>query len=557
MAEPSRTSGRKGNHGGFMMPGRLLRAAALLLAGLLTATATLGCSAEERPDAKAPSPADGDTPSAPDATASAAPARGPGVAEGDPPLPRKLTDQRLHWGRCAARTAPPAPGSAWRCATLRVPLDYAEPRGDTLGIALIKTAATGPKDRRIGSLLFNFGGPGGSGVDMLPSFAPGYERLRARYDLVSFDPRGVAGSSGIRCRDDRRIAAAEARVDLTPDDTAEEKTYFEDAADFGRGCAEDAGSLLPHVGTAEAARDLDLLRHALGDPSLHYFGISYGTQLGAAYAHLFPDRAGRLALDAAVDPEADVIGHAKNQARGFQRALENYLRSEGRDPGQGSRRIAALLERIDRRPLPTASGRKLTESLALTGIVTTLYSERSWPRLTEALEQAERGSGTALLRLADSYNDRDEQGRYGTQSHAQRAISCADDPGRPTPEEARKLLPEFRGISPVFGEFLGWDTAGWCHEWPADGVPEPPGVAAEGASPVLVVGTTGDPATPYEGARRLADGLGEGVGVLLTHRGEGHGAYGSGSRCVDRTVDAYLLDGTAPKDGTECAADRR
>ena len=196
-------------------------------------------------------------------------------------------------------------------------------------------------------------------------------------------------------------------------------------------------------------------------------------------------------------------------------------------------------------------------SLALTGIVTTLYSERSWPRLTEALEQAERGSGTALLRLADSYNDRDEQGRYGTQSHAQRAISCADDPGRPTPEEARKLLPEFRGISPVFGEFLGWDTAGWCHEWPADGVPEPPGVTAEGASPVLVVGTTGDPATPYEGARRLADGLGEGVGVLLTHRGEGHGAYGSGSRCVDRTVDAYLLDGTAPKDGTECAADRR
>ncbi|MFE1210344.1 alpha/beta hydrolase [Streptomyces albidoflavus] len=538
-----------------MKPGRLLRAATLLFAGLLVATATLGCTAEERPDAESPPPTGGDAP--PGSSGPTTPAPGPGVAKGDPPLPEKLTDQRLKWGACKARAGTPAPGSAWRCATLRVPLDYAEPRGDTLGIALIKTNTTGPEDRRIGSLLFNFGGPGGSGVDMLPAFAPGYERLRARYDLVSFDPRGVGGSSGIRCRDNREVAASEARVDLTPDDAAEEKVYFEDAADFGRGCAEGAGDLLPRVGTAEAARDLDLLRHTLGDRTLHYFGISYGTQLGAAYAHQFPGRAGRLVLDAAVDPEADMIGHARNQTIGFQRALDNYLRGEGRDPGQGSREIAALLKRIDGGPLPTASGRKLTESHALTGIINTLYSELSWPRLTEALDQAERGSGTALLRLADAYNDRDEQGRYGTQGHAQRAISCADDPGRPTPEEARKLLPEFRSISPVFGEFLAWDTAGWCHEWPVDGVAEPPGVAAKGASPVLVVGTTGDPATPYEGARRLADGLGEGVGVLLTHRGEGHGAYGSGSGCVDRTVDAYLLDGTVPKDGKECAADKR
>ncbi|MFD5182180.1 alpha/beta hydrolase [Streptomyces sp. NPDC058372] len=540
-----------------MKPGRLLRAAALLLASFLAATATLGCTAEGRPDAMAPPPTGGDGPSASDSpSAPTTPPPGPGAAKGDPPLPRKLTAQRLDWKPCKTRRGGSAPGAAWRCATLRVPLDYAEPRAETLAVALIKAAATGPEDRRVGSLLFNFGGPGGSGVDMLPVFAPGYERLRERYDLVSFDPRGVAGSSGIRCRDDRRIAAAEARVDLTPDDEAEEKAYFEDAADFGRGCAEDAAGLLPHLGTAQAARDLDLLRHILGDRALHYFGISYGTQLGAAYAHQFPDRAGRLVLDAAVDPEADMAGHARNQTIGFQRALENYLRNEGRDPRQGSREIAALLARIDAEPLPTASGRKLTESLALTGIITTLYSKLSWPRLTEALDQAEEGSGTALLRLADSYNDRDGKGRYGTQGHAQRAISCADDPGRPTPEEARKLLPEFRSISPVFGGLLGWDTAGWCHEWPVDGVAEPPGVEAKDAPPVLVVGTTGDPATPYEGARRLADGLGEGVGVLLTHRGEGHGAYGSGSGCVDRIVDAYLLDGTVPEDGKECAPDK-
>ncbi|WP_436738811.1 alpha/beta hydrolase [Streptomyces sp. BBFR102] len=538
-----------------MKPGRLLRAAALLFASLLAATATLGCTAEERPDTEAPPPTGGDAPSG--SSTATAPAPGPGAAKGDPPLPEALAGQRLKWGPCKARHGAPAPGPAWRCATLRAPLDYAEPRGDTLGIALIKAAATGPEERRIGSLLFNFGGPGGSGVEMLPAFAPGYERLRARYDLVSFDPRGVGGSSGIRCRDDLRIAAAETQVDLTPDNTDEEAVYFEDAAHFGRGCAEGAGDLLPHVGTAEAARDLDLLRHALGDRTLHYFGTSYGTQLGAAYAHRFPGRAGRLVLDAAVDPEADTIGHARNQATGFQRALENYLRSERRAPGPGSREIASLLKQIDREPLPTASGRKLTESHALTGIVSALYSELSWPRLTEALDQAERGSGTALLLLADSYNDRDKQGRYGTQGHAQRAISCADDPGRPTAEEVRKLLPEFRAISPVFGEFLGWDAAGWCHEWPVDGAAEPPGVEAKGAPPVLVVGTTGDPATPYEGARRLADGLGRSVGVLLTHRGEGHGAYGSGSDCVDRTVDAYLLDATVPKEGKECATDQR
>lgn len=221
-----------------MKPGRLLRAATLLFAGLLVATATLGCTAEERPEAESPPPTGGDAP--PGSSGPTTPAPGPGVAKGDPPLPEKLTAQRLKWGACKARAGTPAPGSAWRCATLRVPLDYAEPRGDTLGIALIKTDTTGPEDRRIGSLLFNFGGPGGSGVDMLPAFAPGYERLRARYDLVSFDPRGVGGSSGIRCRDDREVAASEARVDLTPDDAAEEKVYFEDAADFGRGCAEGA-----------------------------------------------------------------------------------------------------------------------------------------------------------------------------------------------------------------------------------------------------------------------------------------------------------------------------
>ncbi|MEU3093423.1 alpha/beta hydrolase [Streptomyces sp. NPDC006967] len=458
----------------------------------------------------------------------------------------------LDWGRCEATGSEPAPGGDWQCATLQVPLDWAEPDGPTIGLALIRAEATG--DDRLGSLLFNFGGPGGSGVSMMPSYAPAVSALHERYDLVSWDPRGVAASEGVRCRDDKDIAAAESSVDGTPDTPAEERTYLQDAAGFGKGCQEAAGKLMAHVSTTDTARDMDRIRQALGDDRLNYFGISYGTELGGVYAHLFPRKVGRLTLDAVVDPTADTVGHAKNQTRGFQTALNNYLKSTGRDPGQGSREIAELLDRIDAEPLPTSSsGRELTQSLALTGIVLPLYSKTSWPALTSALEAAEDGDGSELLALADGYNERDASGRYGTTTHSQRVISCLDDKQRPTVEETRELLPEFEEISPVFGSFLGWDTAGWCHDWPVPGQFDTPEVSAPGAAPILVVGNTGDPATPYEGARKMADELGEGVGVMLTWKGEGHGAYGSGSDCVDSTVNAYLLDGTVPKDGKVCS----
>ncbi|MEV5931770.1 alpha/beta hydrolase [Streptomyces sp. NPDC052079] len=458
----------------------------------------------------------------------------------------------LDWGECKASGDAPAPGDDWQCATLQVPLDWSKPEGSTIGLALIRAKATG--DDRIGSLLFNFGGPGGSGVEMMPSYASTTAKLRERYDLVSWDPRGVAASEGVRCRDDKSIQTAESSVDGTPDTPAEEQAFLRDAADFGKGCRKSAGELMAHVSTTDTARDMDRIRQALGDDRLNYFGISYGTELGGVYAHLFPKKVGRMTLDAVVDPTADTVGHAKNQARGFQTALSNYLKSAGGDPEQGSREIAELLERIDSEPLPTSSsGRELTQSLALTGIVLPLYSKTSWPVLTSALDAAEEGDGSELLALADGYNERDASGRYGTTTHSQRVISCLDDKQRPTVEETKKLLPEFEGISPVFGAFLGWDTAGWCHDWPVPGQFDTPEVSAPGAAPVLVVGNTGDPATPYEGARKMADELGEDVGVVLTWKGEGHGAYGSGSECVDSTVNAYLLDGTVPKDGKVCS----
>ncbi|MEI7034543.1 alpha/beta hydrolase [Streptomyces pratensis] len=514
---------------------------ALLAAGLLAGCGLLTTEPEADGHAEGRSGA-----------ASPAPAGSPGAAR-PPALPSALTSQRPDWKHCKAPRGGSAPGPDWRCASVDVPLDYARPSGTTLSIALIRKKARTTEQRRLGSLLFNFGGPGGSGVATLPRAAGAYEKLNSRYDLVGFDPRGVAASSGVSCRTDERQEQAHRSVDLTPDTAAEEAAFIEDAADFGAGCQRRSGAILPHVGTSNAARDLDLIRHVLGDDKLSYFGMSYGTELGGTYAHLFPRNVGRAVLDAAVDPTADSTGHARNQATGFQRALENYLKDRGQDPGAGTERIARLLARIDRNPLPTDTGRELSESLAITGIVTPLYSESGWPALASALDEAENdGTGNGLLQLADDYNGRDDKGRYDTQSHSQRAISCADSTSRPTVEEARALLPEFRRLSPVFGPFLAWDTAGWCARWPVDGEHDTPQTSAPGAGPVLVVGTTGDPATPYEGARRMADELGEGVGVLLTNEGEGHGAYG-GNDCVTSAVDDYFLDGRVPADGTTCS----
>ncbi|SEE61317.1 alpha/beta hydrolase [Streptomyces sp. Ag109_O5-10] len=516
---------------------RYVRWAAAVAAGLLVAGCGSGSSGGGEDEGKASS----GQPSA--ATATAA---------GSTALPASLTSQKLDWGRCKSTSDSAAPGDAWRCATLKVPLDWAKPDGETIGLALIREQASGGSGKRIGSLLFNFGGPGGSGVSTMPYFAGTVSALRERYDLVSWDPRGVGASEGIRCRSDKDIQRAES-IDSTPDTAAEETAYFQDAANFGKGCAKAAGKLIAHVSTTDTARDMDLMRQVLGDARMHYFGISYGTELGGVYAHLFPKKVGRLILDAVVDPTADSVGQEKNQAAGFQRALDDYLKSTGQDPDQGSRKIADLLKRLDATPLPASSGRKLTQSLAVTGIVLPLYSKDSWPTLTSALAAAEEGDGSELLSLADQYNERDSSGHYGTTTHSQRVISCLDDKERPTLTETKRRLAEFEKVSPVFGDFLGWDSAGWCHDWPVAGQWDTPEVSAPGAAPILLVGNTGDPATPYEGARRMADELGKGVGVELTWKGEGHGAYGSGSDCVDSTVNAYLVSGTVPKDGTVCS----
>ncbi|MFH9350778.1 alpha/beta hydrolase [Kitasatospora sp. NPDC017646] len=519
-------------------------AGALGLAALLLAPVS-GCQGDARSAAE-PAPT--------------SPAGGTGGTRGT-----GLATQQLDWHACpppsTAQGGGTAPASDWQCATMKAALDHAKPDGKTIGLALIRSKAK-DEQHRIGSLLFNFGGPGASGVATLPVLAPAYASLNTRYDLVSFDPRGVGDSAGVKCLDDRAMDANVA-VDGTPETPAEVKALDDGNAQFTTACDRNSGPELPYVDTESAARDLDLMRQVLGDQKLFYFGISYGTELGGVYAHLFPREVGRMVLDSVVDPTKDPQQTALGQAQGFQLALDDFMKAcatqdsgacpTGSGGAEGTARITDLLRKLEQSPLPTDSGRKLTETLAITGIAAALYSQQTWPALASGLTQAmQQGTGDTLLQLADSLLGRDPQGHYNNLNAANRAISCVDARQRYSDQDVQQQLPQFRSASPVFGAFTAWGLTG-CTGWPVPGKTDHPDVSAPGAAPILVVGTTGDPATPVEGAHTMAQHLGTGVGVTVTLHGEGHGGYNTGNPCLKKTVDAYLLDGAVPADGTACS----
>jgi pimeloyl-ACP methyl ester carboxylesterase len=300
---------------------------------------------------------------------------------GDDSQDEDLSAQKLSWEDCPAPSdaqgggdAPsPLPnGDKWQCATLKAPLDWDRPKGDTIKLALIRAKASGDKSRRIGSLVFNFGGPGGSGVTTLPGFGKDYATLRTRYDLVSFDPRGVGRSAPVECESDLQLDVY-FQQDETPDDATERAKLLDNTREFNAACETNSKKILPHVRTTDAARDLDLMRHVLGDEELHYFGISYGTELGGVYAHLFPKNVGRAVFDAVVDPTQNPEQGALGQAKGFQLALDNFAedcasRAEGCPIGDSAEnvksRIAKLLADLDSRPLPGIYPRRLTQSAA-------------------------------------------------------------------------------------------------------------------------------------------------------------------------------------------------
>ncbi|MGW0773355.1 alpha/beta hydrolase [Streptomyces sp. NPDC002835] len=475
--------------------------------------------------------------------------------------------QELEWRACPPPTdaqgngPSPSPlpgGTQWQCSFMDVPLDYEKPDGETIELALIRAPARDQKNR-IGSLVFNFGGPGASGVYTLPALASDYDGLRSRYDLVSFDPRGVGRSVPVECLDDRELERL-ATVDPTPDDTAEERAYLDGIERFTDGCEENSGDELPYVGTRNAARDLDLMRQVLGDRKLHYFGISYGTELGGVYAHLYPKNVGRAVFDAVVDPTQGTVQSALGQVRGFQQALTNFAedcleRGDAcRLPGSSVQEIedwiTGFLDRLDKKPVKGIGERMLTEGQAANGIIQTLYSKEYWTLLEQGLDEADGGDGALLMAFSDALNGRNEDGSYSNIQAAGTAIGCVDSKARHTLDEAKAMVPEFRAASPVFGEYLAWGQAS-CTKWPVPGTWVHPDVSAPGAPPIVLVGTTGDPATPYEGTEAMARALGEGVAAVVTYEGEGHGAYSS-SPCVRKAVNTYLLEGEPPSDGTVC-----
>jgi pimeloyl-ACP methyl ester carboxylesterase len=440
----------------------------------------------------------------------------------------------------------------FECATLEVPLDYDDPDGETIELALIRRPAGDPAER-IGSLLVNPGGPGASGVEFLASWALTVDsQVRDRFDLVGFDPRGVGESHPLECMsdEDKDVYAA---FDAVP-----EPEEIEGIVDLGRGfaeaCGAEYGDELAHFGTVDAARDMDRIREAVGDEKLTFIGFSYGTRLGSVYAELFPDKVRAMVLDGATEPEPDATDLDANQADGFQQAFDAYVADCDADPSCDAGPDAAglidrLLARVEDDPIPASDDeRVLTEGWLTSGVLTALYAKQLWPALSTGLREAEQGDASLLLEIADLLAGRQPDGSWNNQWEANAAVNCLDSADRPTPEQIETEAAALADVSPLFGPVIAWSGL-QCSYWPVAADPIPVAVAS-GAPPIVVIGTTRDPATPFVWAERMAATLAS--GVLLVRDGDGHAAYAE-SPCIRQEVNAYLVDVKVPADPTFCA----
>jgi pimeloyl-ACP methyl ester carboxylesterase len=383
--------------------------------------------------------------------------------------------------------------------------------------------------------------------------------VRARFDLVGFDPRGVGGSvPALSCLSGPQLDKYFETNDA-PANSSQLATVVSQSKSFARGCQQRSGALLSYVGTRNAARDMDVLRASLGDSKLTYLGKSYGTYLGAWYAQEFPNRVRALVLDGAVDPQESALEMNKIQANGFQVALRSFvascLRQSGCALGHGVSvntaigRLQGLLDRADHKPLASQiSGQPGVEPLLLNGIASSLYSKSFWPYLRTGLTQAFTGNGTLLVELGDLLVERSQNGQYSNLSSADTAVNCVDRPWPRTLGPWKTAAAGAVKAAPQFGAPIMWGSLA-CAYWPVKGQPVPR-LTAKGAPPILVVSTTRDPATPFRWGQALARDLSS--GVLLGWNGDGHTAYLSGSSCVDSAVDQYLISLKPPRNGAMC-----
>jgi pimeloyl-ACP methyl ester carboxylesterase len=446
-------------------------------------------------------------------------------------------------------------GGGFQCGTVQVPLDYSHPDAGTIDIAVNRKPAT-DRTHRIGSLLINPGGPGDSGVTFVRDDVSALTNLNQRFDLIGFDPRGVGQSSPVHCLSDTQKDAINA-LDPVLDDPQEKQATVQASKDFAAACAQRNAKILPFVDTVSAAKDMDLIRAAVGDAKLTYLGFSYGTLLGQTYAHLFPTHIRALALESVVDPAVSSTDMLEAQLVGFEQNYQAFLadckaRRSATPPctysqsGDPATKLNALLLRLDSNPM-NVGGRMLTRGLALTGVLYGLYYQIVWPDLDLALTTADRGDGRVLLALADQYNQRNPDGSYTNFIDAIEAIDCIDRPYATDIAVYDQLGPAFSKISPLIGPLFQYSDL-TCAYWPVKPIGHVGPLTVDGAPPILVVGASGDPATPYAWAQSVHQQL---VGsILLTRAGQGHAA--GDNVCINAAEEAYLISLTLPAPDTVC-----